>query len=480
MSTTLPPFEQGRLKKEDCIIILHNSKGDFIDIEPIVAEMAISNSLYISGSSIQLLLNDSTNLVKNFPIVGDELIEVELRTPTTEGGKKIFKSIKYLFKITSMESRNRTFRSESFVLNGITFENINNLTKSVNKSYVNLRIDQMVKAVYESFIKVPSVINSLNVDPFATKLVTLQKTLGEKTFVFPGIDPIKVIKFLCREAEIDPSKDTSLGNNFLFYHNSLGWHFTTKDLLLKNEPIEKFVLKDASGDVSSEKGQKFDYFQIMNEFNFEEQFDSIQNIDNGLFNFLIETIDPITKQFSEDFFVYNKQKRFFRHLDVDGDAPYSPNNKFGLIHNERSDYSKEYDSGRSIYNVSNIGNNYSNLDYLKHAKDSDYQIENPRTIHKNLKYKQAMNSSFNLKYSSVIPGNTELEIGNVIECELPAPSQEQDDLLKNDLMTGSKFLITELRHYFTRNEAADTPFFTRLELEKNSYGAHNNYLEPKE
>ena len=79
-----------------------------------------------------------------------------------------------------MESRKRTFRSESFVLNGITFENINNLTKSVNKSYVNLRIDQIIKAVYESFIKVPSVINSLNVDPFATKLVTLQKTSGEK------------------------------------------------------------------------------------------------------------------------------------------------------------------------------------------------------------------------------------------------------------------------------------------------------------
>ena len=46
-----------------------------------------------------------------------------------------------------MESRNRTFRSESFVLNGITFENINNLTKSVNKSYTNLTVDKIVMLI---------------------------------------------------------------------------------------------------------------------------------------------------------------------------------------------------------------------------------------------------------------------------------------------------------------------------------------------
>ena len=72
------------------------------------------------------------------------------------------------------------------------------------------------------------------------------------------------------------------------------------------------------------------------------------------------------------------------------------NKKLGLI-TDGSDYSKVYDSGRSTYTISNIGDNYTNKEYIKNAKGGDNQIDNPRTIHKDLNYKQAMKNSFMIK-----------------------------------------------------------------------------------
>ena len=103
-------------------------------------------------------------------------------------------------------------------MKGVTTEIINNITKSINKSYTNLTVDKIIKAVHNGFIKPfkHPILEQLD-NRKASTLVTQTKTLGEKTFVFPGVDPFKVINQLSNEAEVDPSLDISSGNNFKYF-----------------------------------------------------------------------------------------------------------------------------------------------------------------------------------------------------------------------------------------------------------------------
>jgi hypothetical protein len=146
--------------------------------------------------------------------------------------------------------------------------------------------------------------------------------------------------------------------------------------------------------------------------------------------------------------------------------------KFGLISNNSS-FKNEFDTGRSVYVLSNIGNNYSNLEYIKPGSQGevpgDYQLKNSRTVHKNFKYKTSYKNTFNIKLIINIPGNTNLEIGDTVEITIPEPSEAKDELAKTDKGLGKKYLITSVRHIMTSSDSGKD-FFTSLRLERNNYG----------
>ena len=103
-------------------------------------------------------------------------------------------------------------------------------------------------------------------------------------------------------------------------------------------------------------------------------------------------------------------------------------------------------------------------------------MKNPRTVHKNIKFKNPYKNSFGIKIIINIPGNTNLEIGDTIELTVPQPGEDKSELKKSDKGLGKKYLITSLRHVLTTNEG-QRDFFTSLRLEKNNYAFN---LEPVE
>ena len=451
-------YKPGRVDLQE--LTLYNHKGEQLSIKAICPEINIFNDMSGYGTTIELILIDATSIINSFPICGDELLAITFKTPDMEGQK--FNKIKYVFKITNVNTRNREDpRSETFALKGVSVEIINNITKSINKSYTNLTVDKMIKAVHNGYIK-PFTHPTITLPSLpANDLVTQTKTKGEKTFVFPGVDPFKVIRQLCSEAEIDPSVDLSSGNYFKYYQNSKGWHFTTVDLLIKQDPKEEFSYSD-----SGVESDEFDKSQKIKSFEIEEMPNTVDNVLNGVYNQIVETIDPITKQFIVNKFNYSKDRKKFTHMEKD---------KFGLI-SSNSSFKNEFDSGKSVYVISNLGNNYSNLEYIKPGSEideeeipNDYQLKNPRTVHNNIKFKKSYKNTFNLKLIINIPGNTNLEIGDTIEVILPETSEVKDEKAKNDKGLGKKYLITSVRHILTSNEG-NKDFFTSLRLERNNYG----------
>ena len=72
----------------------------------------------------------------------------------------------------------------------------------------------------------------------------------------------------------------------------------------------------------------------------------------------------------------------------------------------------------------------------------------------------------NIVLEITIAGNTDIEIGNMIEIYIPQTTEYKEFKNKSNLLYGSKFLVTAIRHIFNREQ---NNFGTVLSIVKDSY-----------
>ena len=78
------------------------------------------------------------------------------------------------------------------------------------------------------------------------------------------------------------------------------------------------------------------------------------------------------------------------------------------------------DTSTSYYSISNVGENYSDIIPISSAVETDPQIRNPRRIHERIKFDIASRFQLsNIVLGITIPGNSDIEIGNVINVHAP-------------------------------------------------------------
>ena len=78
-------------------IFITNYKGDRQDIKFLAVKMEISESLYSQSLTLKLTLKDSTNFIEEFPLIGQEKIEVIINYKKRNGDPK---NLKLKFFIT--------------------------------------------------------------------------------------------------------------------------------------------------------------------------------------------------------------------------------------------------------------------------------------------------------------------------------------------------------------------------------------------
>ena len=116
---------------------------------------------------------------------------------------------------------------------------------------------------------------------------------------------------------------------------------------------------------------------------------------------------------------------------------------------------------------SNIGENYNKQIYLLNAITTDPQIRNPREMHKWFKFDLASRVQLNnIVFTVGVPGNTDIEIGQVVNIHIPQNSGIEEYKKKQNLIYGNKFFVTAVRHTFNKQ---DNSFFTIFEAVKDVY-----------
>jgi hypothetical protein len=440
---------------------LYNYAGEKLDIRNIMLEFNIYHSIFSNATKIDVAILDGNGLVEIFPIVGEETLEIEFKTPTFE------KTLNYFFRIYNVSDKDKfETRSDKYILHGTSQEVVSNLRKSVNKSYVDMPISTIVKGIYNSFLK-PTEEEYTKIKK--NKTLSIQETNDNFSVVFTGEKPITAIKYLSQEAQTKNDQEGQ-GSNFYFFEKSDGYYFETIDGMLLKDPSYDFYFTLASNEDHATQGEKIDDDKKITNYSFVNQVNTLKNLARGLYAHNIETIDPITKRFTTDNFSYKNDSKKITHIEHDKKKIDDT-----FLYSEDSLLSKDSGTSVNYYMISNIGEDYNKQPYLSKAITNDPQIRNPRKLHKFLKYNVAAKAQLsNIVLSITIPGNTKLEIGDVVNLHIPQSSELPELSKKLNLLYDKKFLVVSIRHTFNKK---NNKFYTIFECRKDTYAKKAEKVE---
>jgi len=490
-----PPLDRmryapGVINLETCLLFNYNKK--VLDIRHLMIEINVYHDIFTNGTKCELVIGDTNGIVEIMPIVGEEKLLLEFSSPMDD------KILTYVFQIYKISVKEKlAHRSELIILHGVTQETVNNARTTVENSFVDQTSSTIIRSIYERHLR-PREEDFIMSD-LKSKIV-IQKVDRNMSVVFPRIPPYEAIRYICQEtyhsgklifetyknneleSEDSPANETtnnSQSSNFVFFQKSDGWYFQTLDSLLI-QPVansNNFYLAPANyeqpqpGNVATlglpqPKNSNIFPFQIISNVNLVNQFDTIESSFNGLYSSFTETIDPVLKEFTRESFVYADKVKNMNHLEQD-------KSQFGsdFIFTDNSLYRTNKKTSARSYVASNIGENYSQLPIFGNARVTDPRIRNPRNIHKYIHYDRAsrLKLESNIVLNVTIPGNTSLEIGDVVNLHIPQTSIIDEYMDKNgklNLLYDKKFLVTTIRHLYNKKT---NNFSTVMECVKDTY-----------
>lgn len=454
-------YKPNKVNLLSCEIV--NTLGETVDIQYQIVEFSVFYDLFAHGIKLELTIVDSIGIVERLPIVGDEFVLIRFSSIPLErkGKKKFFKPVELgfsIYKVTDKQKANQ--RTEAFVLHGMSHEIINDKRKSVSESFVDLAGHEIVRQIYEDYLK-PTDNDFLTYQQ--GKLNVAVEAENNLSFVFNGIRPFKCIRKVLRESQT--KEQESLSSNLIFYKNNQGYQVNTIDNLYKQSVKEVFYYKVGNEDDRTKddpEAEKIGREQQINQYQILNQIDQLKNISSGMYEQKYDTIDPLLKRFRESNFNYDEEKGKLAHIE-DNFANYNQNSK-----NKQS-----FGTENTSYFVTHIGDNYveeSKYFSVHSAAEKDSQLRNPRRLQDYLAYEKASRLAIrNTVVMVTITGYTDLEVGDLIEIRKPQNTvgSTEEELDKTNEM-GEKYIILAMRHIFN---AVEQNFSTVMECAKDSFNA---------
>jgi hypothetical protein len=121
---------------------LINSKGVALDVHFLMIELSTFESIFNTAITGWLVLNDSRNLLSNYPIFGFDKIQMVFATPNREEFEMMF----YIYKITDRKLVKE--REQVYILHLVAQEQIDDFKVRVSKSYKGQLISDIVQDLH--------------------------------------------------------------------------------------------------------------------------------------------------------------------------------------------------------------------------------------------------------------------------------------------------------------------------------------------
>ncbi len=405
------------------VLLTKSGRPYSVDIKAQLISASIFEDIEEPSMYVELLMQDSINLVQDFPIIGEEILDITYITPGRD------KPTRLSFKIFSIEGTSvaPSSKASMYVIKAVSqihFFNSVNISKSYNTVISDMVEDILRQIAYST--------EKMSVRTY------VEPTKGIIPITIPRMHPFAAIDMLRQKAV---SLEYPTGGAFVFYENQYGIQFRSIEGLLTDGKKDKGsrIFTHAPNTSSDKERSQFAMRNIINYLHLGK-FNTVSKLQGGLLNTEVQSFDILTKEVNLDSYGLSETSRFFISTDDKGKLP----NTDDFI----SKYEKNYSSRFVVPKDTARGNDY---------------------IHQTLGLKNSFSLLINQNLIRVLVyGDNLLSVGDVIELQLPETSGTTNKKTKDRLHSGN-YLVTKLRHNITMEEGGKPKHTISMDCTKIGY-----------
>jgi hypothetical protein len=372
-------------------------------------------SPFITGT---LVIKDSLDLINLFPFVGEEYVELDIKTPTLKTGNLTGKF--YIFKMTDREMLKD--KQMVYQLHFTSQDALIDLNKSISKTFTG---------------KVSDIAQTLLTDKTngiqSTKKSVIEETSNAIKYTSNFWSPIKNLLYLT-----DQAVSKNAAPSYIFFENRDGYNFVSLDFLYKQPIIADFTfdnyVRDDRPMGGSVKNLEEDYRRIIG-IKIPTGIDYIDRISSGVYGSRMYTHDIASKKISSNNFDMLKNAKKQNRLNEFPPASKKVIYRYGSTVMFKPKYYNNFSNFGDVTNASII---QERMSLLKQAESTKIEI--------------------------VVPGRCDYTVGRKVYVKLnKVEPVSKNDKKSIDNMFSGNYIISAINHYITKEKHEST-----LELIKDS------------
>lgn len=370
-----------------------------IDIRSLIIETSIYEDIFSNTLSGHVIIQDSLDLINNVPLIGQEILDLDIKTPS------LSESITKTFYIYKLQQHKTSSRSQTYMLNFCSKELIYATNTKVAQAFSG-NIGETVTSIFRDDRYIGS-----------TSALYVDTTKNNYSFIAPYWSPFETINWISAKAINKRGVP-----NYLFFETSKSFEFTSIDTLVQAKSIREYVYSDVGPSTVYGANGDIDFkYSIVESINTDVTFDYLRSLKSGMYSSKLYTFDMTTKNINSNSYDYLDNFNDSNHL-----------NKYPI----QSDLLLRKRLA-SLYFIEK--NNYQ-TGHFKPQGYKDFFLQRNALI--------AELSAFKLNIK--VPGRTDIKVGQVIKFTIP---QMRQLLIKelgdksgmSDYFSG-RYLITAIKH----------------------------------
>lgn len=379
-------------------------------------------SPFVTGN---VVVKDSLDLANLFPFVGEEYINITIRTPSYDekDKTKIISSQFYIYKMTNREMLGD--RNVAYQLHFISNEAIVDLNKKISKVYEG-KISDVAKTI----------MTDRNAGLETKKPVNIEATSNNIKYISNFWSPVKNLNYIAGNAT-----NSSTSPSYIFFENRNGLNFISIESLYKLPVKQQFIYDAYSRDNkninTTARNVEEEYKRIV-EISIPKVYDYMDRNMSGMFSSEIISHDITTKRYVAKNFNMLDGFDKFGHLNK---FPLASKKNVQRPHSLIINYQKSYGLFNGFSDVTNARTIQQRISQLNQAEASKIEI--------------------------LVPGRTDYTVGMKVNVSLnkinPITKTDSNDDVTDNMFSGD-YLIAALNHYIGRDKHE-----CRMELIKDSF-----------
>lgn len=277
-------------------IKLKDWTGKELNLLPQMLYFSFEEEIFEHSLHGTIRISDAVDLPTLLPMIGEERLLASFTRPEAATKQNLFlggrlPGIKFDMKVYRMDDKLQTGGSRKLQEYNLKYTShlpFLNLNKRVFATFENMKYSDMIKKIYESYLKEDA--------PYEKPLI-VEETEGAYDYCVQNLSPLNAIRKIAqRSTSIEGN-----GNFYVFYEDRDAYNFVSIGKLLKNEPL--ITLSCELKNVTKQDGQGSKIVdmekQLYNTGNYgrNENFDVLQSALSGEASSSLLSVDPITRQF---------------------------------------------------------------------------------------------------------------------------------------------------------------------------------------